>query len=119
MKCGYTSVYRTAGTPDALTCPTQLLAKNTEEDRFPECNGKPQVDSTRGSAPRSDRNCKRHGTERMDAGCNPPGVARRLGQRSISRGDSWDSLAPGKRVATAGRRPETRAGGVRQTTRRN
>src|SRR5580693_8147809 len=55
----------------------------------------------------------------MDEGCNPPGTARRLGQRSISRGDSWDSLAPGKRVAPSGRRPETHAGGVRQTARRN
>src|SRR5271167_1178185 len=79
----------------------------------------PQVDSTRSSAPRSDRDCKRHGTERMDAGCNPPGAARRHAQRSISRGDSWGSLAPGKRVAASGRRPETHAGGVRQTARRN
>src|ERR1700733_8520694 len=79
----------------------------------------PQVDSTRSSAPRSDRHCKRYGTERMDAGCNPPGAARRLGQRSISRGDSWGSLAPGKRVAASGRRPETHAGGVRQTARRD
>src|ERR1700728_3021362 len=79
----------------------------------------PQVDSTRGSAPRSERDCKRHGTERMDAGRNPPGAARRLGQRSISRGDSWGSLAPGKRVAASSRRPETDAGSVRQTARRN
>src|SRR5580693_779845 len=79
----------------------------------------PQVDSTRGSAPRSDRNCKRHGTERMDAGCNPPGAAGRLSQRSISRGDSWGSLAPGKRVAASRHRPETHARGVRQTARRN
>src|ERR1700722_8447376 len=55
----------------------------------------------------------------MDAECNPPGAARRLGQRSISRGDSWGSLAPGKRVAASGRRPETHARGVRQTARRN
>src|SRR5208337_1416347 len=41
------------------------------------------------------------------------------GQRSISGGDSWGSLAPGKRAAASGRRPETRAGGVRQTARRN
>src|SRR5580658_6761029 len=79
----------------------------------------PQVDSTRGSAPRSVRDCKRYGTERMDAGCNPPGTARRPCQRSFSRGDSWCSLAPGKRVAAFGRRPETHAGGVRQTARRN
>src|SRR3984957_6595267 len=55
----------------------------------------------------------------MDAGCNPPGAARRLGQRSISRRDSWSSLAAGERVAASGRRPETHAGGVRQTARRN
>src|ERR1017187_1906101 len=79
----------------------------------------PQVDSTRGSAPRSDRDCKRHGTERMDAGCDPPRTAQRLAQRSLSRRDSWGSLAAGKRVAASGRRPETRAGGVRQTARRN
>src|SRR5271170_239989 len=79
----------------------------------------PQVNSTRGSAPRSARNCKRRGTERMDARCDPPRVTRRLGQRSISRGDSWGSFATGKRVATSGRRPETHAGGVRQTARRN
>jgi hypothetical protein len=33
--------------------------------------------------------------------------------------DSWSSLASGKRVAASGRRPETHAGGIRQTTRRN
>src|SRR5580693_2261728 len=55
----------------------------------------------------------------MDAECNPPGVARRLGQRSISRGDSRGPLALGERVAASGRWPETGAGGVRQTARRN
>src|SRR6202140_427890 len=55
----------------------------------------------------------------MDTRCNPQRAARRLGQRSISRGDCWDSLAPGKRVAASGRRPETHAGDVRQTARRN
>ncbi len=55
----------------------------------------------------------------MDARCDPPRATRGLGQRSISRGDSWGSLAPGKRVAASGRRPETHAGGVRQTARRN
>src|SRR5208337_4541534 len=61
----------------------------------------------------------RHGEERMDARCNPPRAARRLGQRSIPRRDSWSSFAAGKRVAASGRRPETRAGDVRQTARRN
>ena len=55
----------------------------------------------------------------MDTRCDPPGGARRVGQRSIAGGDSWGSLAAGKRVAASGRRPETRAGGVRQTARRN
>src|SRR6202140_1020282 len=55
----------------------------------------------------------------MDTRCNPQRAARRLGQRSISRGDCWDSLAPGKRVAASGRRPETHAGDVRPTARRN
>src|SRR5580700_12086245 len=55
----------------------------------------------------------------MDTRCDPQRDARRLGQRSISRGDSWGSVALGKRVAASGRRPGTRAGGVRQTARRN
>src|SRR5580704_118548 len=55
----------------------------------------------------------------MDTRCDPQRAARRHGQRSISRGDSWGSLAPGKRVAASGRRPETHTGSVRQTTRRN
>src|SRR4029077_3381451 len=81
--------------------------------------GMPQIDAAGGSAPRSVRDCKRRGTQRMDAGCNPPGTARRLAQRSISRGNSWGSFAPGERAAASGRRPETHAGGVRQTARRN
>src|SRR5260370_24396778 len=55
----------------------------------------------------------------MDTRCDPRGDAWRISQRSIPRGDSWGSLAPGKRVAAFGRRPETHAGGVRQTARRN
>src|SRR5580704_3057809 len=55
----------------------------------------------------------------MDTRCDPQRAARRHGQRSISRGDSWGSLAPGKRVAASCRRPETHAGSVRQTRRRN
>src|SRR5439155_16787322 len=55
----------------------------------------------------------------MDTRCDPPGSARSVGQRPIASRDSWGSLAPGKRVAASGRRPETHAGGVRQTARRN
>src|SRR5579863_9002648 len=55
----------------------------------------------------------------MDTRCDPPGNARSVGLRSISRRDSWGSLAPRKRVAASGRRPETHSGGVRQTARRN
>src|ERR1700719_736682 len=55
----------------------------------------------------------------MDTRCDPQGNAQRIGQRSISGGDSWGSLALGKRAAASGRRPETHAGGVRQTARRN
>src|SRR5580658_9239198 len=55
----------------------------------------------------------------MGTRCNPPGNTRRVARRSIPAGDSWGSLAPGKRVAASGRRPETHAGGVRQTARRN
>ena len=40
-----------------------------------------------------------------------------VGQRSIAGRDSRGSLAPGKRTAASGRRPETHAGGVRQTAR--
>src|ERR1035441_7430618 len=55
----------------------------------------------------------------MDTRCDPPGAMWRVGQRSVAGGDPWGSLAPGKRVAASGRRPETHAGGVRQTARRN
>src|SRR5579864_9827448 len=55
----------------------------------------------------------------MDTRCDPPRDPRSIGQRSIPGRDSWGSLAPGKRVAASGRRPETHAGGVRQTARRN
>ena len=44
---------------------------------------------------------------------------REVGQRSIAGRDPWGSIAPSKRVATSGRRPETRTGGVRQIARRN
>src|SRR5580704_15317447 len=55
----------------------------------------------------------------MGTRCDPPGNTRRVARRSIPRGDSRGSLASGKRVAASGRRPETHAGGVRQTARRN
>src|SRR5271163_3534983 len=55
----------------------------------------------------------------MDTRRDPPRAARRIGQRSIPRGDSWCSFAAGKRVAASGCGPETHAGGVRQTARRN
>src|SRR5277367_1293236 len=55
----------------------------------------------------------------MDTRCDPQRNPRRIGQRSIPRRDSWSSLAAGERVAASGRRPETHAGGVRQTARRN
>src|SRR5580698_5191639 len=55
----------------------------------------------------------------MGTRCNPPGAPRRLGQRSISCGDSWGSFALGQRVTAPGRWPETHAGSVRQTARRN
>src|SRR3984957_11414817 len=55
----------------------------------------------------------------MDTRCDPPGTAWRVGQRSIAGGDSWRSFTPSKRFAASGRRPETRAGGIRQTARRN
>src|SRR5579864_6004334 len=55
----------------------------------------------------------------MDTRCGPSGDARRIGKRSIPRGDSWSSFAAGKRVAASGRRPETHARGVRPTARRN
>src|SRR6202167_5406233 len=55
----------------------------------------------------------------MDTRCDPQRNARRIGQQSIPRRDSWSSLAAGKRVAASGRRPETHAGGIRQTARRD
>src|ERR1700691_4018403 len=55
----------------------------------------------------------------MDTRCDPQRNARRLGQRSIPRRDSWRSLASGERVTASGRRPETHPGSVRQTARRN
>src|SRR5258708_3228872 len=55
----------------------------------------------------------------MDTRCDPPGGEPRFGQRSIAGGDSRSPFPPCKRVAASGRRPETRAGGVRQTARPN
>src|SRR5271169_4331631 len=55
----------------------------------------------------------------MDTRCDPQRDAQRIDQRSIPRRDSWSSFAPRKRTAAPGRRPETHAGGVRQTARRN
>src|ERR1700683_3779152 len=55
----------------------------------------------------------------MDTQCDPPGDARRIGQRFNPREDSGCSFAARKCVAASGRRPETHAGGVRQTARRN
>src|ERR1700685_2728170 len=56
---------------------------------------------------------------RMGPRCDPAGAAQRIGQRPIAGRDSRGSLAPGKRTAASGRGPETHAGGVRPTARRN
>src|SRR5713101_8146374 len=55
----------------------------------------------------------------MDTRRDPQRNARRICQRSIPRRDSWGSLAAGKRAAAFGGRPNTHAGSVRQTARRN